>query len=115
MSIQSTFSKAVPQSKGMVQTAITGIGFDNLLKVTDSLIGSPMQRVGVSVPIVGRLSIIDFFNYLAHTKGKVMPGKDLQKGLTAVFSAKLVQTGFNFRSIVPSSTVSSNTQTGGGI
>ena len=113
MSIVSQITKSVPASKGVVQTAVTGIGFDSVLKVVDSFVGSPMQKFGVSVPVVGRLSLIDFVNYMVHNGGKIMPSKSATKGITAVVSAKLVQTGFNVRTMVqPRAT---NTSEGGGI
>jgi len=113
MSILSQITKSVPTSKGVVQTAVTGIGFDSVLKVVDGFIGSPMQKFGVSVPVVGRLSLIDFVNYMVHNGGKIMPSKSATKGITAVASAKIVQTGFNVRTMVqPRAT---NTSEGGGI
>ena len=109
-----SITKLVPSSKGVVQTAVTGIGFDSVLKVVDGFVGSPMQKFGVSVPVVGRLSLIDFVNYMVHNNGKIMPSKSATKGITAVVSAKLVQTGFNVRTMV-SPTNANNTQSGGGI
>ena len=113
MQVLSSLKKSVPTSKGAVQTAGTGIGFEQVLKVVDGFIGSPMQKFGVSVPVVGRLSLVDFVNYVVHNNGKIMPSKSATKGITAVASAKLVQTGFNVRSMVqPRAT---NTSEGGGI
>lgn len=114
LAITTSLTKIVPQSRGMVQTAVTGIGFDQVLKVVDGFVGSPMQKFGVSVPIVGRLSLVDFVNYMVHNGGKIMPSKSATKGITAVVSAKLVQTGFNVRTMV-SPTNANNTQSGGGI
>lgn len=99
--ILGSVSKLVPSSKGLIQTSVTGIGFDSILKVADNFIGSPMQKFGFSVPIMGRLSLVDVLNYLVHNKGKIMPSKDF-KGVVAVGSAKLVQTGFNVSSLVGS-------------
>ena len=89
-----------PKGKGMqiVPVAISGIGFDALAKVTDNFLGSPFQRFGISLPIIGRLSLIDIVNYFVHNHGKLMPQKDF-KGPIAVLAAKGVQTGFNLGNI----------------
>lgn len=89
-----------PKGKGMqiVPVAISGIGFDALAKVTDNFLGSPFQRFGISLPVIGRLSLIDIVNYFVHNHGKLMPQKDF-KGPIAVLAAKGVQTGFNLGNI----------------
>ena len=100
--ITKPFEKIVdpPKGKGMqiVPVAISGIGFDALAKVTDNFLGSPFQRFGISLPIIGRLSLIDIVNYFVHNHGKLMPQKDF-KGPIAVLAAKGVQTGFNLGNI----------------
>ena len=89
-----------PKGKGMqiIPTAISGIGFDAIAKMADNFIGSPFQRFGISLPVVGRLSLIDIVNYFVHNHGKLMPQKDF-KGPIAVGAAKGVQTGFNLGNI----------------
>jgi len=94
--------KHVPQAKksGMqiVSTSISGVGFDQVGKVLDNFIGSPFQRFGVTLPVVGRLSVLDMVNYLVHNRGRLVPGKDF-RGPIAVLAAKGVQTGFNLGNI----------------
>jgi len=89
-----------PKGKGMqiIPTAISGIGFDAVAKTFDNFIGSPVQRFGISLPVVGRLSLIDIINYFVHNRGKLMPQKDF-KGPIAVLAAKGIQTGFNLGNI----------------
>ena len=106
-----------PKGKGMqiIPTAISGIGFDAVAKVFDNFIGSPVQRFGISLPVVGRLSLIDIINYFVHNRGKLMPQKDF-KGPVAVLAAKGVQTGFNLGNIsglFSGTTVSQNGNNGG--
>lgn len=87
--------KNVPKSKGLVQTAITGVGFDAVAKVVDGFVGAPLQRFGITLPVMGRVSIIDFVNFAVHNRGLKLK----KEGFIAVGSAKLVQTGFNVGSL----------------
>jgi len=86
-------AKMVPKSRGLVQNAITGIGFHQAAIVVDNLIGSPLQRFGFSLPVVGRLSIIDIANFVIHNNGKIMPSKKSVNALVAVLASRLVRTG----------------------
>ena len=116
--IVKSVSKFVPTSKGVVQNSVSGIGADQLLKIVDNMIGSPMQSFGITLPILGRVSVVDGLNYLVHNKGKLMPDKSFN-GIIAVGSAKLVQTGFNFTGRFSAQNTQSPTAssgpTGGGI
>ena len=82
----------------VIATSISGVGFDQVAKVLDNFIGSPLQRFGISLPIVGRISVINIINYFVHNKGKLMPQKDL-RGPIAVAASIGVQTGFNLGNI----------------
>jgi len=88
-----TVSKLVPKSKGLVQNAITGIGFHQAAIVVDNLIGSPLQRFGFSLPFVGRLSVIDIANFVIHNNGKIMPSKKSTNAIVAVLASRVVRTG----------------------
>jgi len=94
--------KQLPKVQGtgmkVIPTAISGIGFDVVAKTLDNFLGSPIQRFGISLPVVGRLSLVDIINYFVHNKGKLMPQKDF-RGPIAVLAAKGVQTGFNLGNI----------------
>ena len=70
-----------PKGKGMqiIPTAISGIGFDAVAKVFDNFIGSPVQRFGISLPVVGRLSLIDIINYFVHNRGQLIASERLQR------------------------------------
>jgi hypothetical protein len=84
------FKRFVPVGKGIVQTSITGVGFDAVAKTVDGVFGSPVQRIfSFNFPMIGPIGVIDAINYLIHGQGKIISGK----GLTAVLAAKLVQTG----------------------
>lgn len=83
----------VPKSKGLVQNAITGIGFDQAAKVVDNLVGSPAQRFGFTLPFVGRISVIDLANFVIHNNGKFIPSKKSVNAFVALGAARMVTTG----------------------
>ena len=84
------FKKFVPAAKGVIQTSVVGVGFDQIAKTVDGVFGSPVQRIfSFNFPLVGPIGPIDIINYLVNGNGKLISGK----GATAVLAAKLVQTG----------------------
>ena len=85
--ITKPFKKFVPSSSGLVANAVTGIGFDQLARAVDGVVGSPVQGIfSFNVPIIGPVGIIDLINYLVHSQGKIVS----KKGLIAVGAAKFV-------------------------
>jgi len=81
------FRKFVPKSGGIVQNAITGIGFDQLARAVDSVVGSPVQGIfSFNLPFIGGVGIIDVINYLLHSGGKIIS----KNGIVAVGAAKFV-------------------------
>jgi len=77
----------VPKSGGIVQNAITGIGFDQLARAVDSVVGSPVQSIfSFNLPVIGGVGIIDVINYLLHSQGKIIS----KNGIIAVGAAKFV-------------------------
>lgn len=101
-SILGPIEKQLPDIRGsgikIIPSAISGVGFDQVAKVFDNFIGSPLQRFGITLPMVGRVSAINIINYFVHNKGKLMPQKDM-RGPIAVASSIAVQTGFNLGNI----------------
>lgn len=51
-------------TKGVVQTSIVYIGLDKVLSFVDGLEGGMVQKIGVPVPIIGRLSLLDAIEYM---------------------------------------------------
>ena len=85
--ITKPFRKFVPKSGGLVQNAVTGIGFDQLARAVDSVVGSPVQGIfNFNFPFIGPVGIIDVVNYLLHSGGKIIS----KKGIIAVGAAKFV-------------------------
>lgn len=82
----------VPKTRGIVQPMITGVGFDAVAKFADGFFGGFVQGFGMNLPYVGRISLIDVLNFVAHNKGFHFKRKE---GYLAVLSAKLLQTGVN--------------------
>ena len=75
-----------------VRVGFSGIGVDQGLKFADNVLArGTLQSVGFNVPILGRVSLIQVINYLAHNGGNVVPKST--KPLIALGSAAVVQTG----------------------
>ena len=51
--------KQIPKVNGIVQTSIVYIGTDKVFTFADNMIGSPFQKIGVPVPVIGRISALD--------------------------------------------------------
>lgn len=74
------------------RVAFSGIGVDQGLKFADNvLLRGFMQNIGIPVPLVGRLSLIDIINFIAHNGGNVIPKST--KPFIAFGAAKIVQGG----------------------
>jgi len=85
--ITKPFNKFVPSSKGLIQNALTGVGFDQLAKALDGVVGSPVQSIfSFQVPILGPVGIIDVINYFLHARNKLIS----RDGFIAVGAAKFV-------------------------
>jgi len=85
--ITKPFRKFVPKSGGIVQNAVTGIGFDQLARAVDSVVGSPVQGIfNFNLPFIGGVGIIDVVNYFLHSGGKIIS----KNGFVAVGAAKFV-------------------------
>ena len=63
--LQSVSKHLKPSStKGLVQTSVVFIGADKILTFIDNLAGGPTQKIGVAVPLIGRISVLDGIEYL---------------------------------------------------
>ena len=116
LQVPSLIRKAVPASKGIIQTSVTGIGFNTVAAVVDGIFGSPVQRIfSFNLPFIGPVGPLDVLNYVIHAGGLKLS----KKGLIAVLAAKAAQTGaiagFNIVNIgargIPATTVSIGGQT----
>ena len=89
MSVTRTLKKIAPQGRGIIQNSVTGIGTASVLQIADSFVGSPAQKFGIVLPVLGiRVSLIDLANYLIHSKGKLGVNKN---GIVAVLASKFAQ------------------------
>jgi len=80
-----------PTKKGILPTAVSGVGTDVTLRFLDGLIGSPMQRfITFPVPFIGGVGIIDAINFLVNGGPRNFRG-----GLTAVIGAKVMTAGLS--------------------
>ena len=78
--------KIVPTSKGIIQTAVSGVGTDQVMRLVDSFFGAPVQKIfSINLPIIGNVGPIQFLNYIAHAGGF----KISKKGLLAVGFAQM--------------------------
>jgi hypothetical protein len=78
-----------PRKKGVLPTAVSGVGTDVTLRFLDGLIGSPMQRfITFPLPIIGGVGVIDVINFLVNGGPRNFRG-----GLTAVIGAKVMTAG----------------------
>ena len=57
--LTSPIQKALPKATNLTGAAITGIGAYKVGRFLDGLIGNRIQAIGVSLPLVGRLSVLD--------------------------------------------------------
>lgn len=57
--------KNIPKASGVTQAAIVGIGSYKVGRFLDGLIGNRIQAIGVNLPFVGRLSVLDAMMLLA--------------------------------------------------
>jgi len=70
--------------------AAGGIGSATLMRVVDNLFGSPIQKsLSFNLPVVGKVGLIDVFNYLIYAGG-LKPSK---RGLIAVGADKVAAGG----------------------
>lgn len=58
-SVTSPISRALPKATNMTGAAISGIGAYKVGRFLDGLIGNKIQSIGVTMPFVGRLSLLD--------------------------------------------------------
>lgn len=85
-------SGKVKNISSAARVGFSGIGVDQGLKFADNVLArGTLQSIGFNVPVVGRLSLIDIINYIAHNNGNVVPKST--KPFIALGSAKVVQSG----------------------
>lgn len=73
------------KKRGIIPTAVSGIGVDFVLKTADNFVGGPVQSfASIPVPLVGTVGVLDAINFLIFSQG----GRNIRGGLTAVFAAK---------------------------
>lgn len=88
LQITQTLHKAVPASKGIIQNSVTGVGFDQVAKTLDNIVGSPIQKIfSMPIPFIGSVGAIDVANYFVHANGLKLS----KNGFIAVIAAKIVQ------------------------
>jgi len=57
--LTSPIQRALPKATNLTGAAITGIGAYKVGRFFDGLIGNRIQAIGVSLPVIGRLSVLD--------------------------------------------------------
>jgi|SRR3990167_6638984 len=63
--LTSPIQKALPKATNLTGAAITGIGAYKVGRFLDGLIGNRIQSIGVNLPLVGRLSVLDVMMILS--------------------------------------------------
>lgn len=56
-------------TKGVVQTSVVYIGIDKIFTFLDNLEGGMIQKVGINIPILQRVSVLDALEYLTVAGG----------------------------------------------
>lgn len=80
-----------PHKKGILPTAVSGVGTDVTIRFLDGLIGSPMQRfIQFPLPVIGGIGIVDVINFLVNGGPRNFRG-----GITAVLGAKIMTAGLS--------------------
>ena len=64
-----TIQKTIPHAKGVVGTTMVYIGVDKVFNFVDDIVGSPLLKIGVNVPLMGRISVMDVITYMAVAQG----------------------------------------------
>jgi|SRR5579872_4096488 len=81
-------------TKGIVQTSVVYIGVDKIFNFLDNLEGGMVKKIGVPVPIIGRLSLLDGLEYLV-----VAGGAKLNMDTVIAFAVtKFFNAGINYAS-----------------
>lgn len=70
LSAPAIIQKHIPKpTKGVLPTSMVYIGVDTVFTFTDNVFGSPLQKLGANLPILGRLSIKDVLTYMSVARG----------------------------------------------
>ena len=78
------------KKRGVIPTAIMGVGVEAGLIAIDNIVGGPIQRLfSVNAPFVGRIGPIDAIVFIIMSNGF----KNLRSGATAVLGAKIILGG----------------------
>ena len=82
-------SKLIPSpGRGILTTAVTGIGADRVMRLIDNVVGSPVQRLfSFNLPLIGTVGPIEALNYFGHSRGKLIS----RTGIVALLSAKIAE------------------------
>lgn len=85
--------KNIPKASGIIQAGVVGIGSYSVARFLDGLIGGRLSAIGIGLPIVGSLSVLDLIMILSFKA--VMRKNSL---VAAAFAGDRV---FNLRTGVP--------------
>ena len=78
------------KKRGLIPTAIMGVGLEAGLRAADNIVGGPIQRLfSVNAPFVGTIGPLDAIVFLIMSNGF----KNLRGGATAVLGAKIILGG----------------------
>lgn len=56
-------------TKGVIPTTMVYVGVDTVFTFIDNIVGSPLQRIGATVPLLGRFSVKDVITYMTVARG----------------------------------------------
>jgi len=78
------------KKRGVIPTALMGVGLEAGLRAADNIVGGPIQRLfSVNAPFVGTIGPLDAIVFLVMSNGF----KNVRGGLTAVIGAKVILGG----------------------
>ena len=87
-------------TKGVIQTSVVYIGIDKIFTFLDNLEGGMIQKVGINVPILQRISVLDALEYLTVSGGAKMN----MDAVIGFFVTKFLNYGVNVLPFGPKST-----------
>lgn len=84
--VSKTARKFSTEGTGVLTQSAKGIGTNRLMRFVDNtIVGGRISSVGIPVPFIGRIDLVDGLNYMVHAGGL----KFNKKGIVSLIAAKV--------------------------
>ncbi len=120
-SISRPIQKNLPKANNLIGAGVVGIGSYKIARFLDGMIGNRVQSIGIQLPLVGSLSVLDILMLTAF-KATMRKNSMVAAAFAGDRVFNLAQNpaslipGINFgQSIVPAVSSGQSTATGGGL